>query len=197
MAVEQDGTAILGGFGDAGGVWSSTGRAAAAKAPVTIRIVGTALMGRVNAVVNHTAAPAQLLSPEEVQRVLREVPPEPSTTQRDLLAQALQAEQARRAADQAATHALAQAILTGAGAAAGAHGAHGAVPTPVPADPRAALLQGLAAAHPEDTRAAVLQALAAHAAPAPAPVAQTQAVLAPSAPALSQTSPGNNLSSMD
>lgn len=93
VCVEQDGAAILGGFGDCGGLWSNSntvGRGAP-QAPVTIRIVGTALMGKVNAVVNPRAPKAQLLSEEEVQRILREVPPEPSTTVQDFMAQALQA----------------------------------------------------------------------------------------------------------
>ena len=93
VAVEQDGSAILGGFGEAGGVWSNhnTVGASQSAAPVTLRVVGTALMGRVNAVVNHRAKPAVLLSAEEVERILREVPPEPSTTVQDFMAHAMQA----------------------------------------------------------------------------------------------------------
>ena len=101
VLVEQDGAAILGGFGDAGGVWQSTGEGAPAMAtaaagsaaggtgPIRIKIVGTALMGRVNAVVNHRAKPAQLLSDADVERILRE-PAEPSTTVSDFVGQALQ-----------------------------------------------------------------------------------------------------------
>eukprot|EP00438_Fugacium_kawagutii_P031362 Skav216008 [mRNA] locus=scaffold833:218355:224330:+ [translate_table: standard] len=68
VAVEQDGSAILGGFGDTGGIWtnSNTLGASSTNAPVTLRIVGTALMGNVNVAVNHRAKPAQVLSEQEV-----------------------------------------------------------------------------------------------------------------------------------
>ncbi|CAE7248765.1 betA [Symbiodinium necroappetens] len=118
VAVEQDGSAIFGGFGDAGGIWSSSQSSGmAGRAPVTLRVVGTAMMGRVNVVVNPRAPPAQLLSQEEVARILREVPAAPSTTVSDLLDEAFKA-----------------------------HGSGGSYPQQYPQpDPRQALLQGLAA----------------------------------------------------
>jgi len=52
------------------GLWTNSNTlgttAPASPAAVTIRIVGTALMGRVNVAVNHRAAPAQVLSTQEV-----------------------------------------------------------------------------------------------------------------------------------
>ena len=50
------------------GLWSNSNTlgATATPAAVTIRIVGTALRGRVNVAVNHRAAPAQVLSAQEV-----------------------------------------------------------------------------------------------------------------------------------
>jgi len=184
VAVEQDGSAILGGFGEAGGVWSNhnTVGASQSSAPVTLRVVGTALMGRVNAVVNHRAKPAVLLSAEEVERILREVPPEPSTTVQDFMAHAMQAQLQAQQVQQAQQAALAQALAQ---AAAGATNpmtpgmmppgvapgvspgvAPGVAPgmpmtpgVPVGADPRQALLQGLVTAQAQsgDPRAAVLQ----------------------------------------
>lgn len=177
VAVEQDGSAILGGFGEAGGVWSNhnTVGASQSAAPVTLRVVGTALMGRVNAVVNHRAKPAVLLSAEEVERILREVPPEPSTTVQDFMAHAMQAQLQAQQAQQAQQAALAQAFAQAAagatnpmtpgmmppgvapgvspgvapGVAPGMPMTPGVVPmtgVPVGADPRQALLQGLVTA---------------------------------------------------
>lgn len=50
------------------GIWtnSNTLGATSTNAPVTLRIVGTALMGNVNVAVNHRAKPAQVLSEQEV-----------------------------------------------------------------------------------------------------------------------------------
>lgn len=220
VKVEQDGAAILGGFGDVGGVWQNTlndlPQNLQNPPAVTIRAVGTALMGTVKAVVNPRAAPAQLLSHDEVVRILREVPAEPSTTVQDFMGQALhahaqaqaQAQQARQASEQAMAQALAQAMGAAAGANAGlpVSGAPGGVPmAPVPApmgavpgpDPRQALLQGLVTAQAQsgDPRAALLQqvlnaqtATQAQAQPVPQQVAPAQG---------HPVSAGGNLQGMD
>jgi len=164
VVVEQDGAAIFGGFGDNGGIWSSSQSSGlAGRAPVTLRVVGTAMMGRVNVVVNHRAPAAELHSPEEVARILREVPPSPSTTVSDVLGQAFQQQ---------------------------APSAPG-VPGAPQADPRQALLQGMLAAHAaqtqQDPRAAALgAALNAY-------QAQAQQAQAQQAPQMQATGPVQGL----
>ncbi|CAE7753288.1 unnamed protein product [Symbiodinium pilosum] len=153
MLVEQDGSAIFGGFGDCGGIWSSSQSSGlAGRAPVTLRVVGTAMMGRVNVVVNPRAPPAQLLSPEEVSRILREVPAAPSTTVSDLLSEALQGQSLPQAG--------------------------GNLPQP---DPRQALLQGVLAANAHDPRAAALSAALNGGAAAPTAAPAAPAVGVPAA----------------
>jgi len=95
VAVEQNGRAILGGFGGSGGLYhSNTGQSPAlvsgSSAGITIKVSGTAMMGAITAAVNKKAPPAQLVSAEEAARILREVPEEPSTTRQDMYQQAIQ-----------------------------------------------------------------------------------------------------------
>ncbi|CAE7752566.1 betA [Symbiodinium sp. CCMP2456] len=135
VAVEQDGSAIFGGFGDAGGIWSSSQSSGmAGRAPITLRVVGTAMMGRVNVVVNPRAPPAQLLSQEEVTRILREVPAAPSTTVSDLLDEAFKAHGSGGSYPQPdPRQALLQGLAANAAAAAAASHNHNSVPgVPVP-----------------------------------------------------------------
>mmetsp|Transcript_45148 Transcript_45148/g.55290 ORF Transcript_45148/g.55290 Transcript_45148/m.55290 type:complete len:164 (-) Transcript_45148:8-499(-) len=88
--VEQNGQAILGGFGGSGGVYSSaTTGPAAASGVITIKVEGTAIMGSVSVAVNERAKPAVLLTPEQVEEELKKEP-EPSTTRQDMVDQALQ-----------------------------------------------------------------------------------------------------------
>lgn len=90
VQVEQDGQAIFGGFGDEGGIYASSctdDSLCDRNQGVTVRIVGTAMMGSVSVVVNKRATPAKLLSQEEVETILRDVPAEPSTTAQDLFEQ--------------------------------------------------------------------------------------------------------------
>jgi len=99
VMVEQSGRAILGGFGSSGGIYhSSRGPMpeTASGAGITIKVVGTAVMGAVTAVVNQRAEAAQLLSWEAAQRLLLEPAP-PSTTKSDVRQQLL---------DQALAHKL-------------------------------------------------------------------------------------------
>jgi len=94
VAVEQNGRAIMGGFAGSGGLYHSNhGRApttgAFSSAGITIKVNGTAMMGSINAVVNKKAAPAQLVTADEAERILREVPEAPSTTRQDIVQQKL------------------------------------------------------------------------------------------------------------
>jgi len=92
VRVEQDGQAIFGGFGDQGGIYTSSCTDDSVydrNKGVTVRIVGTAFMGAVQVMMNKRAAPADLLSHEEVERILRDVPAEPSTTAQDLFDQVI------------------------------------------------------------------------------------------------------------
>mmetsp|Transcript_116145 Transcript_116145/g.375287 ORF Transcript_116145/g.375287 Transcript_116145/m.375287 type:complete len:279 (+) Transcript_116145:64-900(+) len=93
VSVEQDGRAIMGGFGTSGGLYHSDagGRLpeTTTEAAITIKVEGTAIMGAIKAAVNQRAAPAQLISAQEAARILREVPEAPSTTRSDMLQQAL------------------------------------------------------------------------------------------------------------
>jgi len=135
VAVEQDGSAIFGGFGDAGGIWSSSQSSGmAGRAPITLRVVGTAMMGRVNVVVNPRAPPAQLLSQEEVARILREVPAAPSTTVSDLLDEDFKAHGSGGSYPQPdPRQALLQGLAANAAAAAAASHNHNSVPgVPLP-----------------------------------------------------------------
>jgi len=91
VTVEQDGQAILGGFGSCGGVYgrrSTTLAESASNSDITIRVVGTALMGAVKALVNRNAPPAQLLTWEQAQEMLLQPAP-PSTTREDMHRQIL------------------------------------------------------------------------------------------------------------
>ncbi|CAE7347745.1 unnamed protein product [Symbiodinium natans] len=91
VLVQQNGRAILGGFGDGGGVYHSSSGCVPetlTNSGVTIKIVGTAVMGSVSAVVNRKARPAELLTPEEAAAKMQEAP-EPSTTREDLRQQIL------------------------------------------------------------------------------------------------------------
>eukprot|EP00439_Symbiodinium_sp_Y106_P036140 s1255_g4.t1 len=86
VLVQQNGRAILGGFGDGGGVYhSSSGPVAetVSNSGVMIKIVGTAVMGSVSAMVNRKARPAELLTPEEAAAKMQEAA-EPSTTRQDI-----------------------------------------------------------------------------------------------------------------
>jgi len=91
VLVQQNGRAILGGFGDGGGVYhSSSGPVAetVSNSGVMIKIVGTAVMGSVSAMVNRKARPAELLTPEEAAAKMQEAA-EPSTTRQDIREQVL------------------------------------------------------------------------------------------------------------
>ncbi|CAE7746965.1 unnamed protein product [Symbiodinium pilosum] len=108
VTVEQNGRAILGGFGDGGGVFHSSQGAVPetlANSGVTIRIVGTAVMGSVNAVVNRKARPGALLTMAEAAAKMQD-PPEPSTTREDMRQQMLGDVLAARAAQTAQAQAL-------------------------------------------------------------------------------------------
>ena len=90
--VEQNGKAILGGFGDGGGVYHSSHGSmptTASRSNITIKIIGTAVMGAVSAMVNRNAPPAQLVSGEEASRIIQQVQAPTSTTREDMKQQIL------------------------------------------------------------------------------------------------------------
>mmetsp|Transcript_31832 Transcript_31832/g.68571 ORF Transcript_31832/g.68571 Transcript_31832/m.68571 type:complete len:161 (-) Transcript_31832:68-550(-) len=90
VTVEQNGQAIMGGFGGSGGVYSAaTTGPAAVPGVIKIKVEGTAVMGSVSVAVNERAKPAVLLTPEQVEEELQKEP-EPSTTRQDVVDQALQ-----------------------------------------------------------------------------------------------------------
>lgn len=110
VTVEQDGRAILGGFGSCGGVYgrgNSILAESASNSNITIRVVGTALMGAVKALVNRNAPLAQLLTWEQAQEILMQPAP-PSTTREDMHRQILNDALGRRLA---AVPPLAAAVL--------------------------------------------------------------------------------------
>lgn len=88
IRVEQNGTAILGGFGGGGGVYARQRTGAmpttASDSGITIEIEGAAVMGAVTAAVNRSASPAKLMSWEEAARIVQEVPAPASTTVVDM-----------------------------------------------------------------------------------------------------------------
>merc|ERR1712014_243348 len=88
VCVEQNGTAILGGFGGGGGVYARQRTGAmpstASNSGIIIKIEGTAVMGAVTAAVNRSASPAELMTWEEAARIIQEVPAPASTTQEDM-----------------------------------------------------------------------------------------------------------------
>eukprot|EP00490_Sorites_sp_Unknown_P029212 CAMPEP_0114654852 /NCGR_PEP_ID=MMETSP0191-20121206/10717_1 /TAXON_ID=126664 /ORGANISM="Sorites sp." /LENGTH=250 /DNA_ID=CAMNT_0001870399 /DNA_START=57 /DNA_END=804 /DNA_ORIENTATION=+ len=89
VVVEQNGRAIMGGFGSSGGLYhSSTGAMpeTLGNTQITIKVRGTAVMGSVSAMVNRRANPARLLTREQVEFELQQPAP-PSTTQEDIRAQ--------------------------------------------------------------------------------------------------------------
>lgn len=91
VAVEQNGQAIMGGFGGTGGVYSAATHSipqTAASPVITIKVEGTALMGSVSVAVNQRAKPAEFLTPEQVEEELKKAP-EPSTTRQDMVDEAL------------------------------------------------------------------------------------------------------------
>mmetsp|Transcript_8522 Transcript_8522/g.18163 ORF Transcript_8522/g.18163 Transcript_8522/m.18163 type:complete len:202 (-) Transcript_8522:164-769(-) len=93
VAVEQNGHAIMGGFGGSGGLFHSSGGQMAetvSNAGIIVKVEGTAVMGAVSVTVNQMAAPAQLITAEEAARILREVPAQPSTTKEDVRRQAIE-----------------------------------------------------------------------------------------------------------
>eukprot|EP00930_Biecheleria_cincta_P029992 TRINITY_DN2080_c0_g1_i2.p1 TRINITY_DN2080_c0_g1~~TRINITY_DN2080_c0_g1_i2.p1 ORF type:complete len:218 (-),score=26.29 TRINITY_DN2080_c0_g1_i2:179-832(-) len=110
VTVEQDGRAILGGFGSCGGVYRSAHTSLAectSNSDVTIRVVGTAVMGAVKALVNRNAPFAQLLTWDKAQGTLLEPAPA-STTREDMRQQILNDALARRLAS---AHLAAAAVL--------------------------------------------------------------------------------------
>jgi len=87
VCVEQNGKAILGGFGASGGVYHSSRGfmpSTASDSEIIIKIEGTAVMGAVPAAVNRSASPAELMTWEEAARIIQEVPAPASTTQEDM-----------------------------------------------------------------------------------------------------------------
>jgi len=114
--VEQNGEAILGGFGAGGGVYHRSRSAmptTVSNSGITIKIEGTAVMGAVSAAVNRNAAPAQLVTLEEAARIIREVPEQPSTTREDMRQQIIGDALSRRlaSAPPAAAAALQRAMM--------------------------------------------------------------------------------------
>jgi len=100
VCVEQDGRAILGGFGSCGGVYRSAHTSlteCTSNSDITIRVVGMAVMGAVKALVNRNAPPAQLLTWEKAQSILLQPAPA-STTREDMQQQILNDALARRLA---------------------------------------------------------------------------------------------------
>eukprot|EP00437_Effrenium_voratum_P021193 CAMPEP_0181462150 /NCGR_PEP_ID=MMETSP1110-20121109/34247_1 /TAXON_ID=174948 /ORGANISM="Symbiodinium sp., Strain CCMP421" /LENGTH=161 /DNA_ID=CAMNT_0023586801 /DNA_START=30 /DNA_END=515 /DNA_ORIENTATION=+ len=91
VSVEQDGQAIMGGFGGTGGLYSAAthGIGAATNSGITIKISGTAMMGSVSVAVNQRAKPAVLMTQEQIDEELKK-DPEPSTTHQDMVQQAIQ-----------------------------------------------------------------------------------------------------------
>jgi len=91
VCVEQNGTAIFGGFGGGGGIYARQRTGAmpstAPNSGIIIKIEGTAVMGAVTAAVNRSACPAELMTWEEAARTIREVPVPASTTREDMLQQ--------------------------------------------------------------------------------------------------------------
>lgn len=93
VVVEQNGRAIMGGFGGSGGLYYSTGkRSAVSSVPnsgIIVKLSGTSIMGGVSAIVNKKAEPAQIVTRVEAERILREAPPVPSTGHLDIAQQVL------------------------------------------------------------------------------------------------------------
>jgi hypothetical protein len=98
--VEQTGHAVLGAFGGGGGVFyrENVVLETASTSGITIRIEGRAFMGAVNTAVNRNSAPAQLVTWEEANRIIREVPEQPSTTREDMRQQIIDDALSRRLA---------------------------------------------------------------------------------------------------
>lgn len=80
VAVEQDGKAILGGFGGRGGVYRTRHgvlpETEVSNSNITIRIRGTAVMGAVTAWLNRNADRARLLTIQEARKILQEQAPD-------------------------------------------------------------------------------------------------------------------------
>eukprot|EP00930_Biecheleria_cincta_P083379 TRINITY_DN72963_c0_g1_i1.p1 TRINITY_DN72963_c0_g1~~TRINITY_DN72963_c0_g1_i1.p1 ORF type:complete len:266 (+),score=54.61 TRINITY_DN72963_c0_g1_i1:68-799(+) len=93
VCVEQNGRAILGGFGGGGGVYARRRTGAmpstALDSGIIIKIEGTAVMGAVTAAVNRSASPARLMTWEEASRIIEEVPAPESTTREDMRQQVI------------------------------------------------------------------------------------------------------------
>merc|ERR1712181_69165 len=77
VIVEQNGQAILGGFGGSGGLYHSSSEQVRAPSTqdIVMKICGTSVMGGISTVVNRRAEPARLVSREEAGRIMREGPP--------------------------------------------------------------------------------------------------------------------------
>merc|ERR1711976_936163 len=77
VIVEQNGRAILGGFGGSGGLYhrcSEQARVASAQ-DIVMKISGTSVMGGISTSVNRLVEPARLVAPDEAARIMREAPP--------------------------------------------------------------------------------------------------------------------------
>merc|ERR1712217_508840 len=87
VVVEQNGRAIMGGFGGTGGLYSNSTcqKGTASAAGIVVRLYGTSVMGGITAIVNKKAAPAQVISRSEAARLLREPPPVGATSQLDVV----------------------------------------------------------------------------------------------------------------
>eukprot|EP00435_Cladocopium_sp_Y103_P047911 s1833_g14.t1 len=87
----RNGRAIMGGFGNSGGLYHSSSGAmpeTMGNTQITIKVRGTAVMGSVSAMVNRRATPARLMTLEEAQLEMQQ-PAVPSTTQEDMRQQIL------------------------------------------------------------------------------------------------------------
>merc|ERR1712217_6965 len=91
VVVEQNGRAIMGGFGGSGGLYSSSRGEAehASTAGIVVKLYGASVMGGITAVVNKKAEPSRLISRAEADRLLREPPPAGATSQLDVVGEVL------------------------------------------------------------------------------------------------------------
>ncbi|CAK9075424.1 unnamed protein product [Durusdinium trenchii] len=88
---EKNGRAIMGGFGNSGGLYHNSSGAmpeTLGNTQITIKVLGTAVMGSVSAMVNRRATPARLMTLDEAHTEMGQ-PEAPSTTQEDLRQQIL------------------------------------------------------------------------------------------------------------
>jgi len=91
VLVEQNGRAIMGGFGGTGGLYSRS-KAQSESAPtagIVVKLYGTSVMGGITTILNKKAKPARLVGRAEAERLLREAPSVGATSQLDVVGDVL------------------------------------------------------------------------------------------------------------